>query len=664
MNRLVPLFITVLATVTTMRAQQDTAAYRAASAIVNSIEKTQALESFVAEFPASKLNTRASDALFDLYLEQNNEAGAVKAATRSLESLAPENRMSPYNRFAYSLALGNTGLDSALVWILRAEEMAQRTSPRSLPGFQDTRAYVLYRKGRFAEAEDLQRVALRSNESDPEMLSHLALFEQANGKTRDALKTMSRALYLGADLESQQRFLEWIPLAEKDASQQRELRKSVVMGTVQSFLDTLKGDKLVAARSHAAAFMAGLDVDLPLARTWTEAAVKTLDKNSSLNDMISFKQDIAIVLAAQKKFPEALVHLKAIEQLVDPYDAKYWLALGKSYENVADTRNAMESYMNGLVARNEPSLRSEFERTYMALNGSLNGIDSSLDSLKQESSNIKPGHFGKNTMPSGKVILAELFTGAECGPCVSSDMAFDALSEYYPRTAVAILEYHVHVPGPDPMTTNDSWERYKWYEGQGTPTVVIEGKESMIGGGSKYVARNRFGVYRYAIQKFENDKPLVNLAVGVKETGESSLTVTVDVTRVRKFGSNAKPALHVALVERSVDYTGANGVSKHLYVVRKMVDGAMGLQLPLKQSRASFTKHIHISEIEKTIKEYLDNPTTQPSWSTRRAFTVWRARPETLNRSNLAVVVWVQDMESKEVYQSAYEEVPTLLGMK
>ncbi len=654
-------FVLLFAVSSLAIAQQDTAAHRAATSIVNPEERAKALEQFLVQYPDTKLKTRTYDGLFDLYVEQGKEAAAVAAASNSLASVSPENRMNPYNRFAYALALKNIGLDSALAWIVLAEEMAQKISPRNVSGFQDTRAYVLYRKGRSAEAGELQRTAIIGHERDPEYVSHLALYEHANGKMSEALKTMASALYLGGDSESKDKFLTWMSEAQTSNPQQKDLKKSIVMSVVHAFIDTLKGEKLLSARSNAAMLMADLGVDLPTAQQWAETAVRSLNKNSSLSDLISYKESLSLVLSAQNKHSEALRNLKSVEDLVDPYESKYWNVLGKTYEQLGEYTNAAYAYLNGLIPWNDIRLRAALEILYSKHQWALSTIDNTLDSLRKASTTFDPGHYGKNTTPSGKVVLAELFTGAECGPCASSDLAVDALAEYYPRSAVAIIEYHVHIPGPDPMTTDASWDRYKLYEGQGTPTIVVDGRESIIGGGPKTVARNRFGVYRYAIRKFESEKPQADLSLSIKNDHDK-IAVTAQVKQLGKSSGN--PVLHVALIERSVDYAGSNGITKHAFVMRHLFDGAEGSALNPKESAQTVNTQVDLADVEKTISAYLDSPTTQRSWSTRRAFTGWKSRPEKLDRSRLAIVAWVQDMKSKTVLQSVYEELSLALGIK
>ena len=120
-----------------------------------------------------------------------------------------------------------------------------------------------------------------------------------------------------------------------------------------------------------------------------------------------------------------------------------------------------------------------------------NATDKRIETIKEGMKDFEPGKFVK-TSNTGKVVVAELFTGAECPPCVAADMALDKLSEYYPKDDAVILEYHVHIPGPDPMTNPDSFAKYKWYGGNfGTPTIFFDGVENIVGGGPDYIAQNR-----------------------------------------------------------------------------------------------------------------------------------------------------------------------------
>lgn len=636
----------------------DTLDYRKASAIKDATERMIELEKFVSVHPESKYLPRAYDNLFELYADRGEKEKALAAASSSIIQFPAANRMSSYNRFAYALAKKGFGLDSALVWIDKAIEMAEATKSRSLAGYQDTKAYVLYKSGKPKEAEQLQRIAIKGNEQDPEMLGNLATFEHANSKRKDALRTMTKALYYGGEQELREKFISWCEELEPNQRKREAAVKKIMTPVLKSIVDTLKGEKLVAARSTAAGVMAGVGMDIPTAKKWAEAAVRTLTQTSSVNDLVAFKQNLAAVMIAQGKTREALVLLRSIEDLMSPYDQSYWKRLGDAYVTTGELQRASSAYMNGLLTISTPSLRDALEDVYTRLHGSTEGIEKELDSLREAGAEFHPGTYGAASFPNGKVVLAELFTGADCGPCASSDVAFDKLIEYYPRSAVAVLEYHVHVPGPDPMTVDESYDRYVWYGGQGTPTAVFDGREQLIGGGPRVVAKNRFGVYKHAIKRFEQDDP--GASISVATTMEKDV-VTVEVRIADLKAGAGKPVLHVALAERSVDYTGSNGISKHAYVVRHLFDRGDGM--PVAGS-GTITKSVDVGQVESSIKQYLDNPTVQRSWTTRRQFTGWRSRPDAIDRGNLSVIAWVQDAETKEVLQAAYATVPGSLGMK
>jgi hypothetical protein len=271
-----------------------------------------------------------------------------------------------------------------------------------------------------------------------------------------------------------------------------------------------------------------------------------------------------------------------------------------------------------------------------------------IDKKQKESAAFETGKYKLKN--NGKVLLAELFTGAECGPCQAADVAFDNLTEYFPRTSLAILEYHVHIPGPDPMTNPDTWNRYTYYGGNfGTPTAIIQGKESITGGGPRFLAANRFNLYKYALSKFESGKPAVTLTGKAKTTGNN---INVQLNLKGKV-KDQKDVIHVALVEKSVSYTGSNTIDKHRFVVRNLLFSDKGSSITSNKISGSFD----VNKIEEGLKTYLDDPTKHPSWRPGFGTPSWRARPDKLDRKNLAVVAWIQNPETKEIVNSIFMDV-------
>ena len=63
---------------------------------------------------------------------------------------------------------------------------------------------------------------------------------------------------------------------------------------------------------------------------------------------------------------------------------------------------------------------------------------------------FKPEPFAGRKAKSDRAVLVEVFTGAECPPCVAVDLAFDGLLKAYKPADVILLQYHVHIPRPRP----------------------------------------------------------------------------------------------------------------------------------------------------------------------------------------------------------------------
>ena len=99
---------------------------------------------------------------------------------------------------------------------------------------------------------------------------------------------------------------------------------------------------------------------------------------------------------------------------------------------------------------------------------------------------FKPETFaGRKNAKADRAVVMEIFTGAECPPCVGADVGFDALLKSYKPTEFIGLQYHLHIPGPDPLTNEDTVARQKYYgtEVRGTPTTFFEGKRAGGSGG-------------------------------------------------------------------------------------------------------------------------------------------------------------------------------------
>jgi tetratricopeptide (TPR) repeat protein len=373
-----------------------------------------------------------------------------------------------------------------------------------------------------------------------------------------------------------------------------------------------------------------------------------MNKSTTIEDQIQFHKNLALVYASEDKTKIALKELIKVENYIDPWDAGFWLTLGNIYEKQKDNKKALQAYVSGLYASENPTIKVAAITLLDKMNLKEEDLKNMIDKKQKASTTFETEKYASKS--KGKVLLAELFTGAECGPCQSADVAFDELSEYFPRNTLAILEYHVNIPGPDPMTNPNTFSRYMYYGGNfGTPTAILEGKEVVTGGGPKYLAANRFNLYKYALSKYENQKPEVIISgKAVKEGNNINLKLNL-----KGKTKDQKCVLHIALVEKSVNYIGSNTIDKHRFVVRNLLDNESGTTI----SSNKISKSFDLNKIEDGLKNYLDDPTKQPSWRQSFGPPSWKARTDKLNRDNLALVAWIQHPITREIINSVFIDI-------
>lgn len=135
--------------------------------------------------------------IFEMAGDGSFKTGDLDRSTREYEvvlALDPDNMMA-LNNFAYYLAIGGGDLD-------QAEELSRRTvedQPDNAT-YLDTLAWILYLKGRYAEALELQEKAMEyispDAESSGEYWDHMGDIQYMNDQKDQALESWRKALEL------------------------------------------------------------------------------------------------------------------------------------------------------------------------------------------------------------------------------------------------------------------------------------------------------------------------------------------------------------------------------------------------------------------------------------------------------------------------------------
>jgi hypothetical protein len=280
-------------------------------------------------------------------------------------------------------------------------------------------------------------------------------------------------------------------------------------------------------------------------------------------------------------------------------------------------------------------------------------LDGRIEKLEQQADAEYLRHFPplkvepfSGSKKNNRTVLVELFTGAQCPPCVAADIAFDAIARAYKPEDVIILQYHLHIPGPDPLTNSDSEARQAYYADaiEGTPTMLFNGKPEAGGGGPANAAEGKLKEYQEVINALlDRSQADVKLEATAVRKGDD-ITISATVSNVAE--PSDKLRLRFALVEEQVRYVGGNNVRFHHHLVRAMPGGAAGF--PITKKEVSETVSVNVPALRKQLEQYLQDPARRMTFSGPQ-------RPPSLK--NLMAVAFVQNDTSREILQAVQVKI-------
>jgi hypothetical protein len=268
--------------------------------------------------------------------------------------------------------------------------------------------------------------------------------------------------------------------------------------------------------------------------------------------------------------------------------------------------------------------------------------------LDKEYSTKMPGFKGEmftgRKSKGERAVFMELFTGATCPPCVAADLAFDVLMKSYKASDLVLIQYHMHIPGPDPLTNADTEARWKYYGSvvRGVPSVLFDGKFADVkGGGPASAAEKKYQQYRSLIDPLLEEEAGAKITATAKRDGDK-IDIHVKVSGLNEPGADKK--LRILLAEETVRYPGSNGVRFHHNVVRAFPGGVEG-----KSLMEAATKHnasINVKNLRGNLEKYLND--------SGKVFAN-PARPMVME--HLRVIAFVQDDANQEILQAVMVEV-------
>lgn len=232
-----------------------------------------------------------------------------------------------------------------------------------------------------------------------------------------------------------------------------------------------------------------------------------------------------------------------------------------------------------------------------------------------------------------RIVLAEHFTNNSnlCSTCEAVDTKVDTLvsKNSAPRDVIDI-QYHTNTPGDDPLfavNTQDPNARTLYYSIPSIPYMVMDGNQ-YEGSSSTWADDSLYVRLRSLID------PQFDIRVGYELDGN---TVNVDVEMVSNDSiTNQDLSIRVGLIEKRVTAVGTNGDTEFRNVLRKMLPTAAGRNLKSSWSAINDTV---VESYSHNLFNFDDS-------------------------DQLAVVAFIQNNQTKEVYQASFKEVAgTITGL-
>ena len=227
--------------------------------------------------------------------------------------------------------------------------------------------------------------------------------------------------------------------------------------------------------------------------------------------------------------------------------------------------------------------------------------------------------------------LYETFTSSTCGPCVTGNTNMDALFVANANKWVCV-KYQMSWPGSgDPYYTAEGGTRRSYYGITSVPRQEIDGG---FDGNSSSVTQADFDA-AYAVPAFMEISSNLTLD-GQKVTVDYTITPKID------FPANAK--LFIAIVEKkTTGNTGSNGETEFNWVMKKMLPNGNGSTIgPLTSGTPVTNSSVYTFNGSYRLPSNASDKIDHSIEHSVEGF------------DDLLAVVWVQNIATKEIYQSAF----------
>jgi len=317
-------------------------------------------------------------------------------------------------------------------------------------------------------------------------------------------------------------------------------------------------------------------------------------------------------------------------------------------EREGRTGEALEYLAHAMLAKPSPESRKRFGETWNKVKGSNDGQQEWLDARYRAlfPSPLHPVKYTPSPKRTARVVLGELYTGAGCPPCLAADLAFDSMLERYGRGDFVFIAYHQHIPRPDPMANADTIARWKWIEGRGVPTYMIDGVPAGLGGGPRDAAPLIERDLAGHIDAQLETAPLAELKLSATLDAQA-LVAAAEVEGILQDARDL--VLTLVLVEKELAYSGENSYRFHPMVARSIAN------FKLEGAKAKSVEHrFDIAAVQAELVKHIDAFEKHDERHNKDGNFRFPERKTAVDAGHLAVVAFVQDTKTRKVLQASY----------
>jgi tetratricopeptide (TPR) repeat protein len=628
-------------------------AFQKATAAAGDSAKIAELDKFLTQYPNSTMAPNAYAVKFQAYVNVGNDSAAFRALHFYLSRIDKSQLVPGLNAIAFEFAQRKYFLDSATVYIDSAIALYDREEPV----LYNTKALILLRQQKYDAALQMQQKAIELLPENAALDGRYATFyiqmgfiQVESGRPLEGMKNVMLGNLVVPKQSLPVEKIDSILTAHGIPSSSVSLvRDSLYQSAAGDFLR--RSEDSVIAKSKIAVGLSRNAVLTALAVTYAEESYAAA-RSRTIEERSGAAAAAGLTYYNLRRYEDAERRLSEAAAYAAPAETDIFVSLGDVKEQLGKKQEAFTAYLTAAITARSSSLYQKL----IALKNELyptGNLDSIIVAHQAAALQFTPEEYVRpdrvlNKNEFHRVVLAELFTGSECKPCQAADIAFDYLIERYRTSSLAILEYHLHIPMPDPMTNEDAERRAEYYGVRSTPTAIFNGKTMITSGGNRLMAKNKFFLYSDIIER-EGKEP-----VPVSLTGAAALdngTITVTGTATAPAG-NKQLKVRIVLAEEEVAYKGANGIEQHKFVVRTMVTPEKGLPFP-SNGKLSVKQNINLAKVTASLQGYYEKANKQYT----ELGAPLKENKSSIDPRRLAVVMFVQDQETKEVLQAVTVKV-------